>query len=136
MVRDGPGPGDLAVEPFFALWERFEAERREHVIELEQDIVGGENEVLDKVPSNWGEHRLRAPFFPGCGIWMARSSRNSCASSLTSLLAASPQESGHNSRNSWKTGRPRPRLTAIPNCWKPGNSSIGSWEPVPKSITS
>jgi len=27
VARDGPGPGDLAAEPFFALWERFEAER-------------------------------------------------------------------------------------------------------------
>ena len=38
VARDGPGPGDLAAEPFFALWERFEAECREQVIELEQDI--------------------------------------------------------------------------------------------------
>jgi hypothetical protein len=45
VARDGPGPGDLAAEPFFALWERFEAERREQVIELEQDIVGGEGRL-------------------------------------------------------------------------------------------
>ena len=51
VVRDGPGPGDLAVEPFFALWARFEAERREHVIELEQDIIGGEI-VLSVAPTS------------------------------------------------------------------------------------
>jgi hypothetical protein len=42
VARDGPGPGDLPADTFFALWERFEAERREQVIELEQDIIGGE----------------------------------------------------------------------------------------------
>jgi uncharacterized protein YheU (UPF0270 family) len=42
VARDGPGPGDLPADTFFALWEQFEAERREQVIELEQDIIGGE----------------------------------------------------------------------------------------------
>ena len=51
VARDGPGPGDLAAEPFFSLWERFEAERREQVIELEQDIVGGEI-VLSVAPTS------------------------------------------------------------------------------------
>jgi len=27
VARDSPGPGDLAADPFFALWEGFEAER-------------------------------------------------------------------------------------------------------------
>jgi hypothetical protein len=43
VERDGPGPGDLSADTFFALWERFEAERREQVIELEQDIITGES---------------------------------------------------------------------------------------------
>lgn len=33
IARDGPG--DLPADTFFALWERFEAERRAQVIELE-----------------------------------------------------------------------------------------------------
>ena len=51
IARDGPGPGDLPADTFFALWERFEAERREQVIELEQDIIGGEI-VLSVVPTS------------------------------------------------------------------------------------
>lgn len=51
VARDGPGPGDLPADTFFALWERFEAERREQVIELEQDIIGGEI-VLSVVPTS------------------------------------------------------------------------------------
>jgi len=42
IARDGPGPSDLPADTFFVLWERFDAERRERVIELEQDIIGGE----------------------------------------------------------------------------------------------
>jgi hypothetical protein len=51
IARDGPGPGDLPTDTFFALWERFEAERREQVIELEQDIIGGEI-VLSVAPTS------------------------------------------------------------------------------------
>ncbi len=51
VARDGPGPGDLPADTFFALWERFEAERREQVIELEQDIIGGEI-VLSVAPTS------------------------------------------------------------------------------------
>ena len=49
--RDGPGPGDLPADTFFALWERFEAERQEQIIELEQDIIGGEI-VLSVAPDS------------------------------------------------------------------------------------
>jgi len=41
IARDGPDPGDLSADTFFALWARFEAERRAQVIELEQDIIAG-----------------------------------------------------------------------------------------------
>ena len=51
VARDGPDPGDLPTDTFFALWERFEAERREQVIELEQDIIGGEI-VLSVAPTS------------------------------------------------------------------------------------
>jgi len=51
VARDGPGPSDLPADTFFALWERFEAERREQVIELEQDIIGGEI-VLSVAPTS------------------------------------------------------------------------------------
>lgn len=49
VARDGPG--DLPADTFFALWEQFEAERREQVIELEQDIIGGEI-VLSVAPTS------------------------------------------------------------------------------------
>jgi len=49
--RDGPGLGDLPADTFFALWERFEAERRKQVIELEQDIIEGEI-VLSVAPTS------------------------------------------------------------------------------------
>lgn len=51
VARDGPGPGDLQADTFFALWERFEAERRDQVIELEQDIIEGEI-VLSVAPTS------------------------------------------------------------------------------------
>lgn len=51
IARDGPGPGDLPADTFFALWERFEAERRVQVVELEQDIIGGEI-VLSVAPTS------------------------------------------------------------------------------------
>lgn len=51
IARDGPGPGDLPADTFFALWERFEADRRAQVIELEQDIIGGEI-VLSVAPTS------------------------------------------------------------------------------------
>jgi len=51
IARDGPGPGDLPTDTFFALWERFEAERRAQVIELEQDIIDGEI-VLSVAPTS------------------------------------------------------------------------------------
>jgi len=49
IARDDPG--DLPADTFFALWERFEAERRSQIIELEQDIVGGEI-VLSVAPTS------------------------------------------------------------------------------------
>ena len=51
IARDGPGPGDLPADTFFALWERFETERRAQVIELEEDIIGGEI-VLSVAPTS------------------------------------------------------------------------------------
>lgn len=51
IARDGPGPGDLPADTFFTLWERFEADRRAQVIELEQDIIGGEI-VLSVAPTS------------------------------------------------------------------------------------
>jgi len=51
VARDDPGPGDLPTDTFFALWEQFEAGRREQVIELEQDIIGGEI-VLSVAPTS------------------------------------------------------------------------------------
>ena len=51
IARDSPGPGDLPADTFFALWERFEAERRAQVIELEEDIIGGEI-VLSVAPTS------------------------------------------------------------------------------------
>lgn len=51
IARDSPDPGDLPTNTFFALWERFEAKRRAQVIELEQDIIGGEI-VLSVAPTS------------------------------------------------------------------------------------
>ena len=51
IARGGPSPGDLPADTFFALWERFEAKRRAQVIELEQDIIGGEI-VLSVAPTS------------------------------------------------------------------------------------
>ncbi len=45
------GPGDLPTDTFFSLWERFEAKRRVQVIELEEDIIGGEI-VLSVAPTS------------------------------------------------------------------------------------
>jgi hypothetical protein len=51
IARDSPSSGDLPTDTFFALWERFEAKRRAEVIELEQDIIGGEI-VLSVAPTS------------------------------------------------------------------------------------
>ncbi|MBN1887059.1 MAG: hypothetical protein JW850_03680 [Thermoflexales bacterium] len=51
IARDGPGTDDLPMDTFLALWERFEAERLAQVIELEQDILGGEV-VLSVAPTS------------------------------------------------------------------------------------
>ncbi len=51
IARDKPGSDDLSADTFMALWKRFEAERRAQVIELEQDILGGEV-VLSVAPTN------------------------------------------------------------------------------------
>ena len=51
IARDSPGSGDLPTDTFFARWERFEAKRRTQVIELEQDIIGGEI-VLSVAPTS------------------------------------------------------------------------------------
>jgi hypothetical protein len=51
IARGGPVPGDLPADTFFARWERFEAKRRAQVIELEQDIIGGEI-VLSVAPTS------------------------------------------------------------------------------------
>lgn len=51
IARDGPGPGDLPADTFFALWTQFEAQRRAQVIELEQDIIAGKI-VLSVAPTS------------------------------------------------------------------------------------
>jgi hypothetical protein len=51
IARESPGSSDLPADAFFALWERFEANRRVQVIELEQDIIGGEI-VLSVAPTS------------------------------------------------------------------------------------
>jgi hypothetical protein len=52
IARDDlSSPSDLPTDTFFALWERFEDKRRAQVIELEQDIVGGEI-VLSVAPTS------------------------------------------------------------------------------------
>jgi uncharacterized protein YheU (UPF0270 family) len=51
IAREGTGPGDLPTDTFFALWERFEAKRRAQIIELEEDIIGGEI-VLSVAPTS------------------------------------------------------------------------------------
>jgi len=51
IARDSPDPSDLPTATFFARWERFEAKRRTQVIELEQDIIGGEI-VLSVAPTS------------------------------------------------------------------------------------
>jgi hypothetical protein len=51
IARDGPGPGDLPADTFFALWAQFEAQRRAQVIELEQDIIAGKI-VLSVAPTS------------------------------------------------------------------------------------
>ena len=51
IASGGPVPGDLPADTFFARWERFEAKRRTQVIELEQDIIGGEI-VLSVAPTS------------------------------------------------------------------------------------
>lgn len=42
IAADGPNTGDLPVDDFVALWARFEAERRQRVVEVEGEIVGEE----------------------------------------------------------------------------------------------
>jgi len=49
--RDGPGPDEMPSSTFLALWQKFEAERQSQVIELEQDILGGEV-VLSVAPTS------------------------------------------------------------------------------------
>jgi hypothetical protein len=51
IARDGPSPNELPADTFFALWERFEAKRQAQVIELEEDIIGGEI-VLSVAPTS------------------------------------------------------------------------------------
>ena len=51
IARDGPGPDEMSSGTFLALWQRFEAERQSQVIELEQDILGGEV-VLSVAPTS------------------------------------------------------------------------------------
>ena len=42
IAADGPETSDLPVGDFVALWVRFEAERRQRVVEVEGEIVGEE----------------------------------------------------------------------------------------------
>jgi hypothetical protein len=42
IAADGPNTDDLPTDEFFALWARFEAERRHRVVEVEGEIVGEE----------------------------------------------------------------------------------------------
>jgi len=51
IARDGPGPDEMPSSTFLALWQKFEAERQSQVIELEQDILGGEV-VLSVAPTS------------------------------------------------------------------------------------
>lgn len=42
VAADGPNTDDLPVGDFVALWARFEAERRQRLVEVEGEIVGEE----------------------------------------------------------------------------------------------
>jgi hypothetical protein len=42
IAADGPNNGDLPVDDFVVLWARFEAERRQRLVEVEGEIVGEE----------------------------------------------------------------------------------------------
>jgi len=53
IAADGPGTDDLPADEFFALWARFEADRRRQVVEVEGEIA--EEEVhLTLAPSSMG----------------------------------------------------------------------------------
>ena len=65
VAADGPNTGDLPADEFFALWARFEADRRRRVIEIEGEIAG-EQVHLALTPSSIGSaevegHEIRLP---------------------------------------------------------------------------
>jgi hypothetical protein len=57
VAADGPNTDDLPADEFFALWARFEAERRRRVIEIEGEIVG-EEVHLALAPSSVGSAQV------------------------------------------------------------------------------
>jgi len=57
VAADGPNTGDLPADEFFALWARFEAERR-RVVEVEGEIVG-EEVHLALAPSSVGSAEVK-----------------------------------------------------------------------------
>lgn len=64
VAADGPNTGDLPADEFFALWVRFEADRR-RVVEIEGKIAG-EEVHLALAPSSVGSaevkgHEIRLP---------------------------------------------------------------------------
>jgi hypothetical protein len=88
IARDSPSSGDLPTDTFFALWERFEAKRRGQVIELEQDITGGEI-VLSVAPTSSTLVQVRGTKSylktagASCSVCAARASRPSIQSRRT-----------------------------------------------------
>ena len=57
VVAGGPNTGDLPADEFFALWARFEADRR-RVVEVEGEIVG-EEVHLALAPSSVGSAEVK-----------------------------------------------------------------------------
>ena|GEM_PF-975859 len=58
VTADGPNTGDLPADEFFALWARFEADRRRRVVEVEGEILG-EEVHLELAPSSIGSAEVK-----------------------------------------------------------------------------
>ena len=58
VAADGPNTGDLPADEFFALWARFEEDRRRRVVEVEGEIVG-EEVHLALAPSSVGSAEVK-----------------------------------------------------------------------------
>jgi hypothetical protein len=58
VTADGPNTGDLPADEFFALWARFEADRRRRVVEVEGEVVG-EEVHLALAPSSVGSAEVK-----------------------------------------------------------------------------